>query len=551
MMCFMPAHDAFLQAVLDAPDDDAPRLIYADWLEEQGDPRGEFIRIQCALAQMDEADDHRWELEARERQLLWQHSKGWAGPVRRYVKKWRFRRGFVEKITIRADRFLACADELMRLAPIRHVRFVAAERFLGDLARCPQLARLSGLDLRHHNHLDAQRLRPLLESKRLKRLNELVLRGTGICNTAGLQALAKSPVLANLTTLDVSDYRRDPARGRQGRRELYSQRDWQHETVADGLTIRGIRALIESSHLKHLRSLALGGYGWSIDVDAIRILVDSPLLGRLTSLDLSHDFPLSIWVEHPVDLLEAISRSRQSAGLRTLGLCRTHITEAGREALAASAYLGELRALHFMDAYFEWEEGPARGLAAAHLPQLRQLHVAHDNFGDNALKALALAKGLPKLRVLALEDVGVGAEGIRGLIKASLVQQLRVLIMSGTGSKHYSYRGSKAAQLLASSPDTANLVHLNLANQDLDDAAARAIARSPHLSRLRTLDLWHNRIGDKGIKALTTSANLLNLAHVDLRGNPLSVAGQRLLCKRFGPGGRYGPGKLLAQDRAD
>ena len=42
----MTHDEAFLQAIIDNPDDDAPRLIYADWLEERGDPRGEFIRVQ-------------------------------------------------------------------------------------------------------------------------------------------------------------------------------------------------------------------------------------------------------------------------------------------------------------------------------------------------------------------------------------------------------------------------------------------------------------------------------------------------------------------------
>jgi uncharacterized protein (TIGR02996 family) len=43
--------DALLRAVLAAPDDDAPRLIYADWLDEHGDPaRAEFIRAQVVLA---------------------------------------------------------------------------------------------------------------------------------------------------------------------------------------------------------------------------------------------------------------------------------------------------------------------------------------------------------------------------------------------------------------------------------------------------------------------------------------------------------------------
>ena len=36
----MPVEDAFLADIRDHPDDDTPRLIYADWLEERGDPRG-------------------------------------------------------------------------------------------------------------------------------------------------------------------------------------------------------------------------------------------------------------------------------------------------------------------------------------------------------------------------------------------------------------------------------------------------------------------------------------------------------------------------------
>ncbi len=55
----MTHDDAFLQAIIERPDDDAPRLIYADWLDERGDPRGEFIRVQCALAGTSECDSRR------------------------------------------------------------------------------------------------------------------------------------------------------------------------------------------------------------------------------------------------------------------------------------------------------------------------------------------------------------------------------------------------------------------------------------------------------------------------------------------------------------
>jgi uncharacterized protein (TIGR02996 family) len=40
----MTHEEAFLQAILDSPDDDTPRLVYADWLEEQGDQRARTVR---------------------------------------------------------------------------------------------------------------------------------------------------------------------------------------------------------------------------------------------------------------------------------------------------------------------------------------------------------------------------------------------------------------------------------------------------------------------------------------------------------------------------
>lgn len=56
---------ALLRAILDTPADDAPRLIYADWLEENGQPeRAEFIRVQCELARIpaeDLAETNFWE----------------------------------------------------------------------------------------------------------------------------------------------------------------------------------------------------------------------------------------------------------------------------------------------------------------------------------------------------------------------------------------------------------------------------------------------------------------------------------------------------------
>ncbi|BCX03311.1 MAG: hypothetical protein KatS3mg053_1249 [Candidatus Roseilinea sp.] len=63
----MTDDESLLRAILENRDDDTPRLIYADRLEAQGDPRGAFIRLQCASAQKEMAlvDPRYWDLHLR------------------------------------------------------------------------------------------------------------------------------------------------------------------------------------------------------------------------------------------------------------------------------------------------------------------------------------------------------------------------------------------------------------------------------------------------------------------------------------------------------
>jgi uncharacterized protein (TIGR02996 family) len=52
----MGDEQVFLNAIKANPDDEASRLVYADWLEEQGDPRADFLRLHLALTAA--APDH-------------------------------------------------------------------------------------------------------------------------------------------------------------------------------------------------------------------------------------------------------------------------------------------------------------------------------------------------------------------------------------------------------------------------------------------------------------------------------------------------------------
>jgi uncharacterized protein (TIGR02996 family) len=69
----MSEEDALVRAILAAPDDAAPRLVYADWLEERGDPRGEYLRCQCERAGLPPAHPRNAALRARQEELRRQH----------------------------------------------------------------------------------------------------------------------------------------------------------------------------------------------------------------------------------------------------------------------------------------------------------------------------------------------------------------------------------------------------------------------------------------------------------------------------------------------
>lgn len=109
--------DAFLHTILDNPEDDIPRLVFADWLEEQGNPRGTFIRLQCQRAKLTRFDAGWSELLSEKSRLFKQFEPEWSKPIRRLVDDVEHRRGFIEHVRIGAAKFLKNAERLLRLAP--------------------------------------------------------------------------------------------------------------------------------------------------------------------------------------------------------------------------------------------------------------------------------------------------------------------------------------------------------------------------------------------------------------------------------------------------
>ena len=77
-MDLLSQHEAFLRAIYDVPEDDTPRLVYADFLEEHGDPdKAAYIRYEIEAARAE--DSRRAELEAARQALIGHHNIGGHG----------------------------------------------------------------------------------------------------------------------------------------------------------------------------------------------------------------------------------------------------------------------------------------------------------------------------------------------------------------------------------------------------------------------------------------------------------------------------------------
>src|SRR5262245_13845876 len=120
------ADRSFLAAILDAPDDDAPRLVYADWLDEHGDgARAEFIRLDIRLGRMLSDDPARSGLRRQIAELRQPHFQQWVDRLPQFpgVHWEAFTRGFVSVVKFETpDAYFDHARDVFAAAPVREVR---------------------------------------------------------------------------------------------------------------------------------------------------------------------------------------------------------------------------------------------------------------------------------------------------------------------------------------------------------------------------------------------------------------------------------------------
>ena len=214
----MNDEDALLRAICESPDEDGPRLVCSDWLEEHGQPeRAEFIRVQLERAGL--AFDHPRQkaLEQRERDYyfkVWEALFRLPDQVIGVRLAWP-RRGFVEHASFKAwAAFRNHADSVFARHPlIRAIEFSRSKGWwslnhVREFLASPYLSRLESLQICSYMGGGIQEggTAALAACPQLSRLRKLDLTGNAM-GEEGAKALADSPYLGNLTELRVSDYR--------------------------------------------------------------------------------------------------------------------------------------------------------------------------------------------------------------------------------------------------------------------------------------------------------------------------------------------------------
>ena len=375
---------AFLAAIQAAPHDDAPRLVYADWLEEHGDSsRAEFIRLQCELAELHKT----WKLPAaqsrrrnaltkREQKLLAAHQSRWLEPLASIadrIDEAEFERGFLKKLRLTG---IGVRDD-----------------HLAALQSVPELEDL-GLDESGVTDTGMVHLKALL------RLSHLTLSGTQV-TVAGLKPLRglKHLVLVyhggwgNLPNADLERFK--AARNRH----FLSLPAAARRTEALR-AVRILAATIDSDGPDVVRGISFS-QSWTTDADLVYL----------------QEFPEVEYLNFYED--SAVT----SAGLEYLkGLKNLKHLCLGRSGVTSAERLRHLTGLEDLDlsSLPDLELDSLTHLGA--LKRLRKLNLSFGEFGDAVIPYLVQLTSLEELELVWNDGTEAGLSPLAGLPKLTRLE---------------------------------------------------------------------------------------------------------------------------------
>jgi uncharacterized protein (TIGR02996 family) len=525
---------ALLKAITAYADEDTPRLVYADWLDENRpdrrpspaegpSARAEFIRVQCRLAAgAFDAPDYPELLERELDLATWLNTHD----PDSYLAlddlhcnnefgggEWGdYRRGFPEVVEFNdygedANETVTTLSMALEAGfakcPARTIRLEdAMVEEVALLTRLPIFGRIRGICL---DSLDDG------NEDRAVRAVVLTPRATGLrrlyfdfpIGPSGCKALALSPYLGKVESL-VLDY---PTVSAATVRTLSRAKWFRNLRRLQLWAGRGdlLRTLAELPPMPHLVSLKLR-MPVAAGVSSMRRFAESKSFPRLAHLDLT-DCSLT------PDLVAQLVRGRWP--LRHLSLARNEVRRVGCEALANATFAPLLRVLDLNAA--EVTSGGLQALGGSPaLSGLRHLHIAENPIGPGGLAALSESPHLIGLRALDLAQLNssrgpIAARDVTAFLGGLRMPELRHLMLDILPV------GIRGAKLIATHSTFARLTRLGLSGCAIGEAGANAVVRSKLLAGLVSLDLSGNTVG-RGVDRLAGRKVLPRLAQCRLGG---------------------------------
>jgi uncharacterized protein (TIGR02996 family) len=285
---------ALLAAVVANPEEDTPRLVYADWLDEHADSlpesrrdsaraKAEYIRLQCEYARLRyESPEHNrkgGKLQSRSLELYREFNKTWVAelnlPANRHTYCW-FRRGLVGHIWCTVRHFLNHAEAILAAAPVECLTLrQLSQKNLRELTKCPHIEKVRGVSfLADETPAD------------------LVAEYLRVVPTAGLRSLEFRVFTVNSSSPTWTTRNVALARALAGCIGLAGLR-WLGLSDA-GVGEVGARALVDSPYLNYLEYLDLRDNGIGLNAEpALRfrfgaaVVLGHPDLSRFTMADLN------------------------------------------------------------------------------------------------------------------------------------------------------------------------------------------------------------------------------------------------------------------------
>lgn len=272
----MSERAAFISAILDNFDDDTPRLVFADWLQENGDEaRAEFIRTQIEAAKLPKAQRDSSESGKRAAQLLKEHEAEWRGAVG--SERWGvYERGFLNGLSIDTNKATEFAERVLSLEPAGFCLLLLVHyeddslvtpSAVDTLAAQPVLRAVRFIT-NQSSSFGPERFARLMRSPHLVNLRSILLFEDPI-GAEGVRAVAESPSPFVLESLDLIGSLR---------------RDNEHESPD---TLAAVKLLATHSRFAVLKSLGLMHNG--LGDRSIERLLASKTLPRDLKLELEQN----------------------------------------------------------------------------------------------------------------------------------------------------------------------------------------------------------------------------------------------------------------------